>query len=64
MKNYNLKLVEQLTEIKPDPKKTLILGDDDDDLINYLYNKNNNKQGITENIKNIYQIIDNQYLDF
>jgi len=63
LKNYNLKLVEQLTEIKPDPKKTLTLGDDDDDLVNYMYNKNNNKQGITENIKNIYQIIDNQYLD-
>jgi len=52
-KNYNLELVNSLTHIKPDSKKVLYLGDDDDDIVGFLYNKTIYKQGAYDNVKNI-----------
>ena len=57
-KNYNLELVNSLTHIKPDSKKVLYLGDDDDDIVGFLYNKTIYKQGAYDNVKNINNIED------
>ena len=67
LKNYNLELVEQLTEIKPDTIKILLLGDEDDDLNNYIHNKTNYKQGLTESVtkkQSFSQIQFSDYVDY
>ena len=51
LNNFNLDLIEKLTNIKPDKIKVLNLGkDEEDELINFMYNKNIYKQTIKENI--------------
>lgn len=67
LKDYNIELVEQLTEIKPEPKlKTLYLADEDDNYNHYAYNKNIYKQGIRENPnKQEYTTIQfTEYIDY
>jgi len=59
--NFNLELIETLTNIKPDKIKVLNLGkDEEDDLDNYMYNKNIYKQNKKETV--IFEEY-NEYLD-
>ncbi len=63
LKNFDIELIEKLTDIKPESKQIIFLGDEDIDYNNYAYNRFTNKQGIKKNISHILENEENEEIE-